>query len=330
MELKIDLANREEISAAIPLLQMLLDATPKTCGGRCNSHPEVLTTSATSTAQILPGMTLSAPEFPHLDGTRIADPATPSFPPVYPNFPCALAPVTDAASVFGNAAPLAPSGAPSSAGAVPLPTVPGAAISAEIPTAPVPPVPTSVPAAAAPSVPAAPSTHAPAVELDSKGLPWDERIHASTKAKISDGTWRMKKQVDSALVTSVEAELRARVAAPRARQGEGAPLTLLPDGTPKDPAATFGWPFRAETPTAPEAPAAPAATPAPSVAADPTTFEQIMPRITAAVTSGSLPATAIGAACAAVGLPSVVALQTNPQYVPNVWAALKQQYPSLT
>lgn len=285
MELRIDLADREDIAAAVPLLQMILDATPKTCGGQCPAHTGGIE-SPTTTA--------------------------------------------DAAAVFGAAVPLAPNGAPSIAGAVPSPTVLAAmtaTTSAET-TAPVPPAPTNAPAAAAPSVPAAPSTPAPAVELDSKGLPWDERIHAGSKAKVKDGSWRAKKEVDPALVATVEAELRASVAP------SGAPV-VQPAATPT------GWPF-AETPAAPGmppvaavptvppvAPLPPAVTVAPSVAADPTTFEQLMPRITAAVTSGSLPATAIGAACAAVGLPSVVSLQTSPQHVPLVWATLKQQYPSL-
>jgi len=47
----------------------------------------------------------------------------------------------------------------------------------------------------------------PDIELDKRGFPWDERIHASTKAKNADGTWRARKNVDKALVSEVEAEL---------------------------------------------------------------------------------------------------------------------------
>ena len=46
------------------------------------------------------------------------------------------------------------------------------------------------------------------VELDSKGLPWDSRIHADSKGKIADGTWRKKRNLEPALVAQVEAELR--------------------------------------------------------------------------------------------------------------------------
>ncbi len=50
------------------------------------------------------------------------------------------------------------------------------------------------------------------LELDKSGLPWDARIHATTKTKLSDGTWKLKRKVDPALVTQVEAELRAMLA----------------------------------------------------------------------------------------------------------------------
>lgn len=45
-------------------------------------------------------------------------------------------------------------------------------------------------------------------QVDRTGLPWDERIHAKTKVKIADGTWRKRRGVDSSVVTVVEAELR--------------------------------------------------------------------------------------------------------------------------
>lgn len=79
-----------------------------------------------------------------------------------------------------------------------------AAPSASAPTPPAPP--------AAP-VPPAPATSG-AVELDKAGLPWDERIHSSSKNFIADGTWRRKRGVDDALVATVEAELRGLAAAP--------------------------------------------------------------------------------------------------------------------
>ena len=294
MKLEINLADREEIAAAVPLLQLILAETkPHGCtgSGQCHREPEV------------PLASTGAPIVAEIS--------------------------QDPAAVFGGAAvaaPLPPAVAPSIAGAVPLSIAPEAMTantSTATPTpAFVPPAPPA-PGMVAPTVSAAaPLTPASVVELDSKGLPWDERIHAGTKSKLKSGEWKAKKQVEAALVASVEAELRARVAAspaPVAAVQDAAAVFAAAPGVPAAPA-----PF--VPPAAPLAPAVPAA---PSVSADPTTFEQLMPRITAAVTAGIIAPTAVGAACAAHGVASVVTLQTNPQFVPLVWATLKQQYPSL-
>ena len=277
MKLSIDLADREEIAAAVPLLQLILDNTPaKACGGHCHREPEV--------------------------------PLAPSGAPIVGEIS------QDPAAVFGGGA-VAPA-----------------------------PLAASIPATATPSIvaPAAPANTAPitttlgpaslgavaaSVELDKNGLPWDERIHAGTKTKLKSGEGKAKKQVDAALAAQVEAELRARVAA--------TPVAFVAAVLVADPAAVFGGaapgvPPAPAIPTAPPvASLAPAAPVAPSAVADPTTFEQLMPRITAAVTAGIMPPTAVGAACAAHGVASVVTLQQSPQFVPLVWATLRQQYPNL-
>lgn len=286
MKLSIDLADREEIAAAVPLLQLILDNTPKTCGGQC-----------------------------HAQETAVAAPAVPAVPAA------AVAEISqDPAAVFGGGA------------AVPAP------LAASIPQTATPAIGAqSAPATTAPITttlgPASLGAGAASVELDKNGLPWDERIHAGTKTKLKSGEWKAKKQVDPALVAQVEAELRARVAAGNAPAGVAAvptaPIAAIPaianPATPpvSDPAAVFGG----AAPTIPTAP--PVAPLAPSVSADPATFEQLMPRITAAVTAGIMPPTAVGAACAAHGVASVVTLQQSPQFVPLVWATLKQQYPAL-
>lgn len=284
MKLEINLADREEIAAAVPLLQLILDNTPKTCGGQC-----------------------------HAQETAVAAvPAVPAAP--------AVAEISqDPAAVFGGGA------------AVPAP------LAASIPQT----------AAVATSAPPAPATTAPitttlgpaslgagaasvGVELDKHGLPWDGRIHAGTKRKNADGSWTAKRGVDPELVATVEAELRQVMgAAP-------APVAAVPAAPAvADPAAVFGGaapgvPPAPAIPTAPPvAPLAPAATVAPSASADPTTFEQLMPRITAAVIAGIMPATAVGQACAAHGVASVVTLQQQPAFVPLVWATLKATYPAL-
>jgi hypothetical protein len=84
----------------------------------------------------------------------------------------------------------------------------------------------TAPAAAAPSAPIPANTTPPAPAaaddgvpgdksgVDATGLPYDERIHASTGAKNADGSWRGRRGVDAVTKSAVEAELRARVGLP--------------------------------------------------------------------------------------------------------------------
>lgn len=66
-----------------------------------------------------------------------------------------------------------------------------------------PPVPAPV-AAPVPAPIAAPGT---VTELDSSGMPWDARIHSSSKAKKGDGTWKVRRGLDDKEYEAVRAEL---------------------------------------------------------------------------------------------------------------------------
>lgn len=116
----------------------------------------------------------------------------------------------------------------------------------------------AAPSASAGSVPTpppvAPAPPVPATSLDSAGLPWDERIHSSSKNTVADGTWRRKRGVDEALVASVEAELRALVG--------------------NAPAAGAGAPTVESAPIAPVPPQVPPVAPVPA-ASGPTTFKEL-------------------------------------------------------
>jgi len=50
-------------------------------------------------------------------------------------------------------------------------------------------------------------TYAPSVELDSTGMAWDGRIHARTKSKNADGTWRLMRGIDPQKVKDVTQEI---------------------------------------------------------------------------------------------------------------------------
>lgn len=61
------------------------------------------------------------------------------------------------------------------------------------------------------------------VEYDSENLPWDSRIHASTKTQTKTGTWKQKKGVDEATIKKVKKELYKA----QAQQPEVAPVTSV-------------------------------------------------------------------------------------------------------
>lgn len=44
-------------------------------------------------------------------------------------------------------------------------------------------------------------------ELDSRGVPWDARIHAGTKTKLDTGAWRYKRGVQDPEIEAVEAQI---------------------------------------------------------------------------------------------------------------------------
>lgn len=109
---------------------------------------------------------------------------------------------------------------------------------------------------------------APAGGVDSEGYPWDERIHASSRSTVADGTWRRKRGVDDALVASVRAEwdekLRPAPAAPtEAERLQADHVSTMPAEEPTalpvaiDPAAVgFGTAAAQVPPPPPTAPAA--------------------------------------------------------------------------
>ena len=54
-----------------------------------------------------------------------------------------------------------------------------------------------------------PTDNATPPDADKRGMPWDERIHAASKALNKDGTWRYKRNTEQSLIDEVEAELQS-------------------------------------------------------------------------------------------------------------------------
>lgn len=184
-------------------------------------------------------------------------------------------------------------------------------------------------------------------ELDSADLPWDKRIHASTRAKVADGTWRYMRGVDKALVEQVEAELRAVQAIPvptareaelsafadaeeeamRSNAEEAAARAATPERDPNTvdtfevmpPAQTITIQSIAGTSVVPFPPV-----PAAPTAALPMTFAQLMQHITPMLVSGKLNQSILQSVVENCGLPHLAALGARPDLVETVRAAIDE------
>jgi len=192
---------------------------------------------------------------------------------------------------------------------------PSSAAAEAAPTAPVATIPPTPPAVSAPALPPAPVVAAPsapvaqpspAASVDKNGLPWDERIHTSTKTTNKDGTWRQKRETDPALVAQVEAELRARVGLPAA-----APVAPPAPATPPAPPSAASV-FATGVAAAVEA-GAPAA---------PNTFGELMLWVTPKMTAGKLDNAGLQGVLTAHGVASLPALIAAPDKVPAIYQHL--------
>ena len=146
------------------------------------------------------------------------------------------------------------------------------------PSAIVPTAPTSASAVS----PVAPTTANP-VTTDKAGYPWDGRIHSESKALNVDGTWRKRRNLDPAVLTTVEAELRQVM-------GIGAPPSSSePVWQPQD--------LRAQ-------------------------YIALVGRASAAIQSGKVSAAEITQACSENGIPVLPLLANRLDLVPQVAFAI--------
>jgi hypothetical protein len=212
-------------------------------------------------------------------------------------------------------------------------------------------VPWPVPAPA-PSTSLAPHVVAIPPQLDKDGLPWNQLIHSSTKALNNDGTWRVKRGVDKALVTKVTAELKQLMAIPQNGDTKTLPLPLtaaqavpvLPQ-IPNVPTFPVVPPVIAAPPAAPSAAGSVPPPPVPTIAAPvvvpvppqitaqspvvapvlptkPSTVGELIVAITAKIAAGTLNQVMVNAACTKFGIPAIPLLGARPDLIPHVVAEL--------
>jgi hypothetical protein len=140
-----------------------------------------------------------------------------------------------------------------------------------------------------------PTTEVSDMDLDINGIPWDERIHASTKTKTVGGAWKNKRGVDKDLVLQITNELKESMGA----------IPEPETGAVNVPPA----PAEATTVTPPAPPAAPAA-----ASASVTTFAQLI----TAITAKDIDEIRVNAVLANVGVNSLPLLGARPDLVPAV------------
>lgn len=209
--------------------------------------------------------------------------AGPTAEPAAPGETWAPLAITSAqARDMDETAGLAPSSAPEAQQA-------GAPAESNVPQPPAPPVPMPP----APPAPAPAGSLAADVELDARGLPWDERIHSTSKGRNGDGTWRARRNMGDerkAQVPGIEAELRASLG-----QGHLATAETAAPAASASPLPPPAPPVPAPTATAPAGTTAASGSPAPANAVE----------LTLKVTKlgNLLGADELQRACASVGLP---------------------------
>lgn len=151
----------------------------------------------------------------------------------------------------------------------------------------------------APSMPVpAPShvateTNAPPANVitDTAGLPYDARIHSSSRTMTKgDGKWKYKRGVEDGEIAQVETELRRLMGLEAPVRSAIVPAMTMPVPVPQ--------------------------------ASDGVTFSQFSVEVMDAVSAGRVTHAQVAAVCVAHGLPAFPSLMTRPDYIPAVRAAL--------
>lgn len=188
--------------------------------------------------------------------------------------------------------------------------------------------------------------------VDADGLPWDERIHTSTKTKTAKGTWTKRRGgPKGAELAQIEAELRGSTAhghpnsvevshvdpapsvAPAPTEQPAAPPQPIPAPVPPTPQpipaptpaveqpATPAMPAAAASATPPAAPAPVAQAPAEAIAASmdfPSFMQQVGPKMGDG--AGQIDAAYLAQVCQMYGLNAITDLALKPEMIGQIVA----------
>lgn len=165
------------------------------------------------------------------------------------------------------------------------------------------------PGHAIPAPPALPPPGAAAApDKDAKGVPWDARIHASSKEKNKDGTWRVKRGADKAEVARILAEIT-----PMALPPASPPMPPIPPVPPAAPPAApvsvpAGAPVASGVPASADAPVNP--------------FVELMQHVMLQVRSSKITNAEVMECAGKFGIVRLDELSAKVELIPQVRAAI--------
>jgi len=194
-------------------------------------------------------------------------------------------------------------------------------------------------------------TQVTGVDVDASGLPWDGRIHASTKKKTAKGMWKAKRNVDPALTKQVESELAQVMAIstdsetvfPAPDLGEYDPVTVFGGGAspvqfPADqgvssmPQQTNAAPVPQPTPAATLPAGMPIPTPVPTPAVTAINFPMLLTKLSTRITNQAIGAAfnaKVGELLQSKGIANIPLLASRPDLIPEIDATLEQIWQGL-
>lgn len=194
----------------------------------------------------------------------------------------------------------------------------------------VPPPPSAHADTAATNVPTAPSasnaagaTNVVSAEVDSAGMQYDARIHQKAQGKKKDGTWKLIKGVDTAIVQAVTAELAAR-------KGASAPVSLPPAAAATG-STSVPVPPVANVPAPPGVPAPPAGGASSSVPVPPSptagtvgasAYRTLIDKITELTRANKITPAKVSEICQSQGAPSLMALNSMQHLIAAVESSI--------
>ena len=165
------------------------------------------------------------------------------------------------------------------------------------------------------------------VKVDGEGLPWDQRIHASTKTfRQSDNTWKLKKGIDATEVERVKAELRGCMAATPAPPAPPAPISYsgaqsggyAPAPPVPQPVIVPELSVSYSVPPRPPVQEAVIVPPAPTPTTEGISFADFCTWFTGKMAAKELSRAQLESCCADNGITSLPMLQNRPDLVPVI------------